>query len=185
MLAQRFGAKKQLYSIDLSANGEQVDSIVDLNKVAEDNLTGDNNFVANGLDVITGPGGAILGIDFNPDEIHVAIPVDPTVVDPTAYDIFPWRAPAQSGADFIIGGVNFDDLAPGGANPTLDLDDVQVFIGNQEATTDEAIITGISDKRIQGILPDLSSQPNQLLDLFIKDSNGLLISTINDAFLPL
>ncbi|MEL7509558.1 MAG: carbohydrate-binding domain-containing protein [Cyanobacteria bacterium J06554_1] len=183
LLAQRFGAKKQLYSIDLSADGQQVDSIVDLNVVA--NVTGENDFVANGLDVVTGPGGVIIGADFNPDEIHVAIPVDPTVTDPTAYDIFPWRAPAQSGADFIIGGVNFDDLAPGGASPTLDLDDVQVFIGDQEATAEEAIITGISDKRIQGILPDLSSQPNQLLDLFIKDSNGLLISTINDAFLPL
>ncbi|MGK7896069.1 MAG: DUF4347 domain-containing protein [Xenococcus sp. (in: cyanobacteria)] len=175
LLAQKY--KKDLFSVDLSADGQQVDEIIDLNKVA--NLTGgtpDGKInVARGLDVITGPGGAILSIDFTRDELTVAVPNDSSVTEPTAYDIYPWRAPVQGGSDFVIGGVNFD------TNPG----DTRVFIGSQEANAVEIAGIDVSETRIRGIIPDLTSQPNELLDIFIKDSGGNVVSFIDDAFQPL
>ena len=176
LIAQKW--KGKLYSVDLTSDGQQVESIVDLNKVA--NLSGGtpdgSNTVARGLDVITGPGGAIIGIDFKRDELTVAIPTDdPSITDPTAYDIYPWRAPVQGGTNFIIGGVNFD----------TDPGDTRVFIGDQEATAIEVTGITVSETRINGVVPDLSTQPDHLLDIFIKDAAGTVVSTIDDAFLPL
>ena len=168
LLAQKW--KNQLYSIDLSTDGSQVDAIINLNDVA--NVTGGttNGRVAQGLDVITGPGGTIIGVDFTRDELTVAIPNDPSVTSPTAYDIYPWRAPVTGGQSFIIGGANFD----------TDPGDTRVFIGDQEIVN-----LGVSETRITGILPDLSSQANELLDVSIRNANGNVLSVISEAFQPL
>ena len=165
LLAQKW--KNQLYSIDLSSDGTQVDDLVNLNDVAEVIGGTTNGRVAQGLDVITGPGGAIVGVDYTRDELTVAIPNHPSVTDPTAYDIYPWRAPVTGGQSFIIGGVNFD----------ADPGDTRVFIGDQEIFN-----LGVSETRIRGVLPDLSSQPNEILDVTIKDKSGSVVSMISEAF---
>ena len=173
LLAQKL--KNQLYNIDLSSDGSQVESITNLNNVATVTGGTTDGKVARGLDVLTGPGGAVVGLDFNRDELTVAIPHDPSITDPTAYDIYPWRAPVQGGSEFVIGGVNFD----------TDPGDTRVFIGANESTAIEILGIDVSETRIRGSIPNLSSQPNQLLDVFIKDASGSVVSFIDDAFLPL
>jgi hypothetical protein len=117
------------------------------------------------LDVITGPGGAIVGIDLSGDSIKVFVPDDAGVSGMQAYDIFPWRAPA--GREFVIGGVGFGSL-----------EDTTVSIGS-----DLAEISYVSDTRIKGILPTLSTTTTDLLDVTVN--SGSVSSTITDAFLPL
>lgn len=121
--------------------------------------------VADGLDILAGPGGTIIGIDRNQNRITIAEPVDPTVTEPTAYDIFNWRAPAVGGNEFVIGGANFGDLA----NTT-------VTIGGQQAT-----LTSVSEGKIIGILPAV---PGVTLRDVVVTSAGVT-STLVDAFLPL
>ncbi|MEM8501875.1 MAG: malectin domain-containing carbohydrate-binding protein, partial [Cyanobacteria bacterium P01_D01_bin.1] len=145
-----------VWSVDLSADGTAVDSIVDLNDI-------NGSKVAEGLDVVTGMGGAIIGVDIQGDLLTVAVPNDPNATTPTAYDVFPWRAPAVGGSNFIIGGVNFDTS------------DTQVFIGTQEV-----VGLGITDNRISGIIPDLTAQSTQLLD--VKVVSGGIESIIPEAF---
>ena len=86
----------------------------------------------------------------------------------TALDIFPWRAPAIGGSSFVIGGLNFGNLA----NTT-------VTIGGQVAT-----LISVSANRITGIFPSLSVPiGNDLVDLVVQSAGQT--SVITDAFLPL
>ncbi|MEO0644830.1 MAG: DUF4347 domain-containing protein [Cyanobacteria bacterium J06650_10] len=163
ILVQKF--KNQLWNIDLSADGNQVVDIVNLNQVSE---AEGGTEVASGLDVLTGAGGAVVGIDFTANHVTIASPVDSSVSGVTAYDIFPWRAPIIGGHDFVIGGLNFDPNAT-----------TEVFVGGVEVTGQ---IT-VSDTRIRGILPNLTGQPNELLDIVVM--NGGQTSIIPDAFQPL
>ena len=122
--------------------------------------------ISDGLDLLTGPGGAVVGIDLVDNEIEIAIP-DETLLNPTAYDIFPWRAPYWGGQEFIIGGVNFDP------------NNTSVLIGGEEAT-----ITGVSSNRIKGIFPEQSLLlADSLLDVTVTSGGDITI--IQDAFLPL
>ena len=146
----------ELWSVDLSTDGTAVDSIVDLNDI-------NGSKVAEGLDVVTGMGGAIIGVDIQGNQLTVAVPNDPNATGPTAYDIFPWRAPAIGGSNFIIGGVNFDTS------------DTQVFIGTQEV-----LGLGVTDNRISGIIPDLTAQSTQLMDVRVVSSG--VESIISEAF---
>ncbi|MEL6382090.1 MAG: DUF4347 domain-containing protein, partial [Cyanobacteria bacterium J06626_18] len=141
LLAQKLGGK--LFSVELSPDGQQVEEIVNLNNAA--NITvpnpGDDiseNTVADGLDVITGPGGAIVGLDFDGGgQLTVAIPNEPGLTGSTAYDIYPWRAPVAGGQDFVIGGINFD----------TDPGDTRVFIGSEAATAVEVNGIDVSSNR--------------------------------------
>lgn len=121
--------------------------------------------VADGLDILAGPAGSIIGIDRNENRVTIAEPVDPTVVDAKAYDIFPWRAPAVGGNQFVIGGANFGNLA-----------DTTVTIGGQEAT-----LTSVADGKIVGILPAV---PGVTLRDVVVTSAGTT-STLTESFLPL
>ena len=47
-----------------------------------------------GLDVTSGPGGALLSANYTSDRLEVIVPSDVSAVGLTPYDIFPWRAPA-------------------------------------------------------------------------------------------
>uniref|UniRef100_A0ACD5GQV7 IPT/TIG domain-containing protein n=1 Tax=Desertifilum tharense IPPAS B-1220 TaxID=1781255 RepID=A0ACD5GQV7_9CYAN len=122
------------------------------------------NGISSGLDVLTGTGGAIVGIDFSGNSISVATP-NHVVTTTTAYDIFPGEYSA--GQLFEIGGVNFGQLG----NTT-------VTIGNQQAT-----VTAVTPNRIKGILPSLASTGGDLLDVIVQ--SGGQTSMISDAFLPL
>ncbi|MGJ3246524.1 MAG: malectin domain-containing carbohydrate-binding protein [Elainellaceae cyanobacterium] len=133
-----------LYSIRRSPDGTQVEAIEEFTDLSS------------GLDVLTGPGGVILGIDYSDGNITVSKPIDAAVSGVTAYDIFPWRSPATGGQPFVIGGANFSG----------NIADTTVIIGDKEAT-----ITSVSETRIRGILPAQLSP----LD---PDNNGLLDITV-------
>ena len=152
LLAQQWNSK--LHSYKLTSDGQSV--------VQQEALTG----ITDGLDVLTGPGGAILGIDLSENSITVAIPDDVTAKEATAYDIFPWRAPAIGGQEFVIGGVGFGDI-----------NDTTVLIGEQPAE-----ITYVSDTRIKGILPEQDLN-DSLLDISVESAG--VVSIISEAFLPL
>ncbi|OUL26907.1 hypothetical protein BV372_26140 [Nostoc sp. T09] len=157
LIAQRWNA--EVYSYKLSADGRQVQKTDTINN------TGGN------LDILAGPGGAIVGIDYSDKKINVATPNDAAAIGVTAYDIFPWRAAANNDAGkntFVIGGKNFGSLA-----------NTQVIIGGKAAT-----LTEVSSQRIKGILPTFTNtNPIDLLDVTVN-SNGQS-SIIADAYLPL
>lgn len=121
--------------------------------------------VGDGLDILAGPGGTIFGIDRNQNRVTLAEPVDLTVTTPTAYDVFPWRAPAAGGNPFTIGGANFGSLG----NTT-------VTIGGVAAT-----LTSVEDGKIVGILPPVPGI--ELTDIVVTSAG--VTSTLVDAFLPL
>jgi glucose/arabinose dehydrogenase len=143
-----------LFNLTLSADGQQV--------TKKEELIG----VSDGLDVLTGPGGAIVGIDFSDDAISVATPNDVSVTEVTAYDIFPWRAPAVGGQQFIIGGANFGNLS-----------NTQVTVGGVAAT-----LSSVSANRIKGVLPTLNPTGGELLDIVVTSAGQTSILT--DGFLP-
>lgn len=91
-----------------------------------------------GLDLVTGPGGAILAIDYNGNRVRAQVPDDAAALGLTPYDIFPWRAPAGGGQRFVLGGQHFG----------TSLGATSVFIGGVAAT-----LTSVSDTRIVGVLP--------------------------------
>ncbi|MGD1875420.1 MAG: malectin domain-containing carbohydrate-binding protein, partial [Mastigocoleus sp.] len=162
LLAQQWNGI--LYNIELSADGTQVSNISFL-----ETEVGSDEYAADGLDVLTGPGGAIVGIDFSAGEITVSTPVDELVTNNmVAYDISSWRAPASGGGEFVIGGDNFSGS----------IADTTVTIGDEVAS-----ITSVSDNRITGIFPSFTPSGDNLLDVTVE-SNGQ-VSAITDAFQPL
>lgn len=151
LIAQQWNDK--LYNWTLSPDGQTV-----VNAITYPD-------VANGLDVLTGPGGAILGIDYAENQVTIAQPVT-TEIDPIAYDIFPWRASELGGNSFVIGGENFGNLG----NTT-------VTIGGISAT-----LTAVSSSRIKGILPAFPVT-GTLLDVSVTSAGTN--SLIPDAFMAL
>ena len=129
LVAQRFN--NEVFFFQLDETGTQ--------------LTNINSFgggqIADGLDILTGPGGVIFGIDRNQDRITIAEPFDNNVVTTTAYDIFPFRAPAAGGNQFIVGGTGFDNLS----NTTVLIDGVA------------AELISVESNRIVGVFPALAS----------------------------
>ncbi|AFY68806.1 hypothetical protein Pse7367_0498 [Thalassoporum mexicanum PCC 7367] len=115
------------------------------------------------LDVITGPGGVIIGVDYSDDNLTVSKPIDAAAVGVTAYDIYPWRSPSAGGAPFVIGGANFSG----------DVGNTTVTIGGVEVT-----ITSVSGNRIEGVLPSLGSAG--LKDIVVN--SGGQVSTITNGF---
>jgi hypothetical protein len=117
----------QAAAIRLSADGRVVESV--LPKVF-------GTFGA--LDILSGPGGALIGVDYSGGEVRVSIPVDAAAAGKmVAYDIFPWRAPAGGGHAFVIGGAGFADLAS-----------TQVLFGAKPA-----LLTSVTPTRIKGWIP--------------------------------
>ena len=155
LLAQKWNGS--IYNFSLSPDGQAVTQTEILNGISD------------GLDILTGPGGAVVGIDFSDNSITVALPNDTAVgTAVAAYDIFPWRAPAIGGSDFVIGGLNFGTLG-----------NTSVTIGGQIAT-----LTSVSATRIRGVFPSLSVPVgSDLVDLVVQ--SGGQTSVITDAFLPL
>ncbi|MEM9801404.1 MAG: Calx-beta domain-containing protein, partial [Planctomycetota bacterium] len=137
-----------IYRIELDEDGRSVDSTT---------LYSSSNsaFPPNGgLDVVTGPGGAIIAIDYSSSRVRTQVPDDIAAVGLTPYDITPWRAPATGGQPFVIGGTGFGSQLAG----------VSVTIGGIPAT-----LTSVSDTRIRGVLPPSpTGEDTELLDVNVQ-----------------
>ena len=129
----------QTFRIELSADGRTVASNTTL-PVSLD-----------ALDVVTGPGGVVIGVDYTDNKLVIARPVDAAAVGLTVYDVFPWRAPAAGGNSFVIGGSGFGD--PGNTSVT---------IGGVPA-----VLTTVSGTRIRGTIPGTLSPTPELLDVVV------------------
>ncbi len=177
LIAQRWNGF--LYNVELSEDGRDVSNISLLETdVINDQGVSETKNLLEGLDVITGPGGALISIDHSDGAVYVSTPVDDSITSMVAYDISDWRAPATGGGQFTIGGTNFSGL----------LADTSVTIGGKAAT-----ITSVTEERIVGNFPAFAlSDPiigsteyteDKLLDITVN-SDGQ-VSTIADAFQPL
>ncbi len=141
-----------LYRAVLAADGRSVQSLTTLANPL-------------GLDVVAGPGGAILSIDYSHNKIVVLKPNDSgAATGMVAYDIFPWRARADGAATFTIGGAGFGSAAA-----------TTVKIGGVSAA-----VTSVSPTRIKGIIPAKSAPSAQLLDVVVQSAGRT--STISQAF---
>ena len=152
LIAQRFNREVFFFELDGAGTG----------------LANTNTFddIADGLDILTGPGGVIFGIDRNQDRITIAEPVDNSVTTPTAFDIFPFRAPAVGGNQFVIGGTNFGNMN----NTTVLIDGV------------EAQLISVENNRIVGVFPEVPAS-TVLRDVTVTSNQAT--STLESSFLPL
>ncbi|MEM8720692.1 MAG: carbohydrate-binding domain-containing protein [Cyanobacteria bacterium P01_G01_bin.39] len=177
LIAQRWNGV--LYNVELSEDGSDVTNISTLEvDVTNDQGQTETKNLLEGLDVITGPGGALISLDHSDSAVYVTTPVDDSVTNMVAYDISDWRAPATGGGQFTIGGTNFSGV----------LADTTVEIGGKTAT-----ITSVTEKRIVGNFPAFAlSDPiigstdyteDQLLDITVSSAGQE--SILNDAFKPL
>jgi len=121
------------------------------------------NVVMDSLNLVTGPGGAILGGNYNDNKISVATPQNGTAGF-NVFDIHPWRAPASGGHEFVIGGTGFGTLG-----------NTSVEIGGVSAT-----VTSVSSTRIRGIVPAIANIPNNLVDIVINSAGSQ--RTLTSAF---
>jgi len=137
--------------VDLSADGRSVTNSEQLNVVMDS------------LNIVTGPGGALLGGNYNDNKVSVATPQNGTAGF-NVFDVHPWRAPATGGHSFVIGGTGFGNLG----NTTVD-------IGGVSAT-----VTSVSNNRIRGIVPSVANIPNDLVDIVV--TTGGSQRTLTSAF---
>ncbi|MCB0358528.1 MAG: IPT/TIG domain-containing protein, partial [Bdellovibrionales bacterium] len=176
-----------LYHATLGNDGH---TMVDLSPVAGG---------TSGLDVLAGPGGVLVGIDHSGNKITVSKPVDPTITSMKALDIFPWRAPAAGGAQFVIGGKFFGTVGdttvlfgttaatilsvtperivgiiPSEANPTAALIDIHVSSGGQQDMLDRAFRYLLAPKQGVGVWSQLPDMPKVLGETAAGVMNGVL-----------
>jgi N-acetylneuraminic acid mutarotase/glucose/arabinose dehydrogenase len=149
LIVQKYGGTWR--RVKLSADHRRVASIVEMPLVGA-------------LDIQTGPGGALLALDYNGSSVKVLIPGDASPPGLTVYDITPWRAPVTGGQTFVIGGRGFGTL-----------DNTTVKIGELPAT-----LLSVSATRIVGIVPEGLSPTMALLDVTVKVD--LEENTLTSAF---
>ena len=177
LIAQRWNGF--LYNVELFEDGTGVSNISLLEtEVVNDEGVSETKNLLEGLDVLTGPGGALISVDHSDGKLYVSTPVDDLLTNMVAYDISDWRAPAKGGGQFTIGGINFSGKAA----------DTTVEIGGKAAT-----ITSVTEQRIVGLFPSFgASDPiissaeyteDNLLDITV--ASGGEVSTIADAYQPL
>lgn len=142
-----------LSALKLSADGRSVESF-------SERVWGTQR----GLDVVCGPGGAIVVVDYSGGQVNVSLPDDKNVSTMTAYDVFPWRAPASGGFQFVIGGKGFGTLA-----------DTTVRFGSLRAE-----ISSVTPRRIKGFIPACSTPSSGFLALQVQSAGAS--SVIPDAF---
>ncbi len=121
-------------------------------------------FAPDALDVLTGPGGAVIAIDYLHNAVKTYVPQDAGAVGLTVYDIFPWRAPAQGGVPFVIGGSGFGTLS-----------DTSVTIGGHPAT-----LTSVAPTRIRGVVPANGGPSAGLVDVVV--TLGAITKPLGGAF---
>lgn len=113
------------------------------------------------LDVLAGPGGALIGVDFIRDRLRIAVPREPwggvVAGTPTRalYDVFPSRGPEAGGGRFVLAGRGL-----GGAG--------EVRFGSQVATT-----TARRPTRIEGHFP--AGVGGGMVDVGVTFSDGVVV----------
>ncbi len=97
LLTQRFTGPGSTFRVTLSEDGR---SVVD---------QGELPVSLGSLDIMTGPGGVILGCQFFGDKVVIARPSDEPSRGLVAYDIFPWRTrrmvPFPSSSEATVSGI--------------------------------------------------------------------------------
>jgi N-acetylneuraminic acid mutarotase len=116
------------------------------------------------LGCLTGPGGAILALDYGANELEVLEPDDLTPLELVVHDVSPWRAPAEGGTPFVIGGRGFGTLGT-----------TSVTIGGLPA-----VLSEVSWGRIRGFIPENVAPTTQLLDVVV--TVGANSDTLTRAF---
>jgi N-acetylneuraminic acid mutarotase len=109
-----------------------------------------------GLGCVTGPGGAIVSLDYQNSEVEIFEPDDLTPLELVVHDIFPWRAPAAGGTPFVISGRGFGTLAT-----------TSVTIGGHAA-----VLTEVTWGRIRGLVPAMASPTTALLDVVVASGQN-------------
>ncbi len=134
-----------LSALKLSADGRSVESF-------SERVWGTQR----GLDVVCGPGGAIVVVDYSGGQVNVSLPEDKNVSTMTAYDVFPWRAPASGGFQFVIGGKGFGTLS-----------DTTVRFGALKAE-----LTSVTPRRIKGVIPTCATPNAGFLPLQVQSAGA-------------
>ncbi len=120
-----------------------------------------------GLDILQGPGGVLIGLDYWDDEVTLSRPIDASVQgNMTAYDVFPWRALPDGNTSFVIGGANFGSL----------FETIVTFGGTQ------AVLTSVSPTRIKGFVPAQVASTADMLDVVVENTSSGALSTIPQSF---
>ncbi|MGQ0553950.1 MAG: IPT/TIG domain-containing protein [Planctomycetota bacterium] len=124
--------------------------------------------VTGALDLVQGPGGALVAIDQFHSELEVLAPVNSSGGSAMAVlDLFPWRAPMSGGVPFVLGGRGFGTLL-----------DTAVFFDGQQAA-----LTAVSPQRIEGLLPALLVPDDALVDVLVVSAGQA--NSLPKAFRPL
>lgn len=149
LLVQKWGGEISRFELDASGESAQ-----DLGTLT---WTG-------GLNLRTGPGGAILFMSYASGRVGVLVPNDVAAIALTAYDIFPWRAPVSGGRAFIIGGEFFGNTG----NTQVHFDGVP------------ANILSVSPRRIVGTVPPKGGASEYTVDVTVTVNSE--VRTMTDAF---
>lgn len=153
------------YRLELSADGRHVAS-----KTLHSDPNDQSHLPNRGLDVLTGPGGAIIAVDYTYGKVRVQVPNDIAAIGLTPYDITPWRVPAGGGQPFVIGGSGFG----------TDLGQVSVTIGGVPAS-----LSSVSDTRIRGTYPaSTTGEATDLLDVVVTVGGVQRTLTAAARYLP-
>ncbi|MCP3916755.1 MAG: hypothetical protein GY711_14460 [bacterium] len=153
LIVQKWNSRPRI--VELAADGRSVVSV-------RDDLIQDFELV--GLDVTSGPGGALIAANYSSGRIEVIVPNDAAAIGLTPYDITPWRAPSVGGQRFEIGGSGFGTLA----DTTVSIDGLT------------APLTSVSAGRIVGIVPQNPAGATDLLDVTVTVASSS--STLTGAF---
>ncbi len=129
-------------------------------------LTGQFTFEPNtaALSTVTCPGGVVISLDYESNQIEVFEPDDLSASGLVVHDVFPWRGPASGGTPFIISGVGFGDLM-----------DTSVTIGGNAA-----VLSEVTSQRIRGTVPAELTPTTDLVDIDV--TVGSICDTLPDAF---
>jgi glucose/arabinose dehydrogenase/N-acetylneuraminic acid mutarotase len=140
--------------IDLDETGRAAQSVTQLSPTLA------------GLDVVTGPGGALISADYSNSKVKVMVPAAGLTGPLQLWDVHPWRAPRAGGGRFVLGGRSFGDLG-----------NTLVLMGGVPAQ-----ILSVTSTRIEGILPVGPAIPTgELVDVEVRV--GTASSVLPDAFL--
>lgn len=119
--------------------------------------------VTGALDIVAGPGGALVAVDYSSGEVEVLLPVETPPASLQVLDVHPWRAPASGGHPLVIGVRN---ASPGATT---------VLVGDLPAP-----VLSVEPTRITVLAPPQPAPSTELLDLTVV--SGGQADVLEDAF---